>query len=147
MIAPPSALTGGTLAIPIAIVGQHVADSLALPNPYASPPEARQQVAGCADQLAIMCHSVEIVVCEPGLNPAGLLREIKSSGASTGLVPRTDKSAIALFHNLAFLSGLGAALVTLKSLLDLYARVIGSLLVPSATVFGFGVRVPVILAA
>jgi hypothetical protein len=42
-----------------------------------------------------------------------------------------------VFHNLSFATALNSALVILKSLLDLYARLIGKLLVPNGEVFGF----------
>lgn len=125
------------MTIPIIIVDRHFADASALLNPNAFPQMVRGDAAICGDRLAILTHSVEIVLYELELDRSRLLEEIRRNKAFAGFVPQPDKPAVMVFHNLNFVSGLYSSLITFKSLLDLYSRLIGKLLVPSASVFGF----------
>ena len=125
------------MTVPIIMVDHHFWEASALFNPNAFPSRIRPEARTCGDRLAILTHSVEIVLSEPGLNRGRLLEQIRTHPSFVGFTPRADKPAVLVFHNLNFLSGLYSALVALKSLLDLYARLIAHLLVPKASVFGF----------
>ena len=124
------------MTIPIIIVDRHFADASALFNPNAFSQMVRNDASMCADRLAILTHSVEIVISEPGLDRSRLLKEIRRNKAFNDFVPQPDKPAVLVLHNLNFLSGLYSTLIALKSLLDLYSRLIAKLLVPSASVDG-----------
>lgn len=119
------------------IVDQHFWNASTLFNANAFPPHVRNGVTTCGDRLAILTHSVELVLREPGLDRHRLLEDICRHPSFAGFAPRPDKPAILIFHNLSFVSGLYSALIALKSLLDFYARLIARLLVPGANVFGF----------
>ena len=125
------------MTISVMIVDPHFWKAAALFNPNAFPETVRGHAATCGDRLAILTHSVEIVMNEPGLNRSRLLEQIRADPGFKGFKPQQDKPAILVFHNLHFVSGLYSALIALKSLLDLYSRLVAGLLVPKATVFGF----------
>jgi hypothetical protein len=125
------------MTIPIIVVDPHFWNAAALFNSNAFPPRVRTCSATCGDRLAILTHSVEIVLNEPGLDRRRLLEEIRRHPSFAGFKPQPDKPALVIFHDLSFVSGLYSALIALKSLLDVYARLIARLLVPSASVFGF----------
>ncbi len=126
------------MAIPIVIVDRHFAAASALFNPNAFPARVRGDATSCGDRLAILAHSVEIVMREPALDRSRLLQEIRDNKAFAGFSPNPDKPAVLVLHNLSFVSGLYSALIASKSFLDLYSRLIARSLVPSASVFGFG---------
>jgi hypothetical protein len=125
------------MTIPIVIVDRHMAHATGLFNPNAFPGHVKSEVSLCADRLAILSHSVQIVVNETALDRSRLLGEIRQNRAFDGYHPREDKPSVLILHNLAFVGGLNSALVAAKSLLDLYTRVLTRLLVPSANLFGF----------
>ena len=122
----------------IIVVDRHFAGASALFNPNAFPAAVRGDALACGDRLAILTHSVDIVLNELRLNRARLLEEVRSNRAFDDSVPQSDRPALLVFHNLNFVSGLYSALIAFKSLLDLYSRLIAKMLVPSASVFGFG---------
>ncbi len=125
------------MPIPIIVVDRHFAAASALFNPNGFPDRVKGQAALCGDRLAILAHSVDVVMREPTLDRSRWLREILENRAFDGFSPMPDKPAVLVLHNLGFVSGLYSALIASKSFLDLYARLIAGLLVPSATVFGF----------
>lgn len=125
------------MTIPIIMVDAHFWSASALFNANAFPPHVKNDATTCGDRLAILTHSVDLVLREPGLDRRLLLEDIRRHPSFAGWAPRPDKPAILVFHNLSFVSGLYSALIALKSLLDLYARLIARLLVPRASVFGF----------
>lgn len=126
------------MAIPIVIVDRYYAEASALFNPNAFAARVTAEAASCGDRLAILTHSVQIVIREPALDRSRLLEEIRQNNAFAGFTPSPDKPAVLVLHNLDFVSGLYSALIAVKSLLDLYSRLIARSLVPSASVFGFG---------
>jgi hypothetical protein len=125
------------MAIQIIIVDRNFAEASALFNPNAFPARVRSDAASCGDRLAILTHSVEIVMREPALDRSRLLQEIRENKAFAGFSPKPDKLVVLVLHNLNFVSGLYSALIAVKSFLDLYSRLIARSLVPSASVFGF----------
>lgn len=125
------------MTIRVIMVDPHFWNASALFNANAFPPRVRNDATICGDRLAILTHSVELVLREPGLDRYRLLDDIRKHPSFAGVAPRPDKPVIFVFHNLSFVSGLYSALIALKSLLDLYARLIARLLVPGASVFGF----------
>src|SRR3972149_3906466 len=110
------------MTISVVMVDPHFWRAAALFNPGAFPENSRDDALRCGDRLAILAHSVEIVMNEPGLNRSRLLDQIRADPAFKDFKPRADKPAVLIFHNLQFVSGLYSALIALKSLLDLYAR-------------------------
>jgi hypothetical protein len=126
------------MTIPIIVVDRHFAAASALFNPNAFPQRVKREAAVCGDRLAILAHSVEIVMREPALDRSRLLQTIREDQAFKGYSPHPDKPAVLILHNLSFVSGLNSALIAAKSLLDLYSRLVARLLVPSANVFSFG---------
>ena len=125
------------MTISVVMVDPHFWRAAALFNPNAFPENSRGDASRCGDRLAILAHSVEIVMNEPGLNRSRLLDQIRAEPAFKDFKASADKPAVLIFHNLHFVSGLYSALIALKSLLDLYARLVGRLIDPKATVFGF----------
>jgi len=125
------------MAIPIIIVDRHFAAASALFNPNGFPERVRGVALACGDRLAILAHSVDIVMREPALDRSRLLQEIRENKAFDGFSPRPDKPAVLVLHNLNFVSGLYSSLIAAKSFLDLYSRLVAGLLVPSSNVFGF----------
>lgn len=126
-----------TMPTSIVVVDPHFWNASALFNPNAYPERTKQDATACGDRLGILKHSVELVRREPALNRALLLRQLRDNHAFGSFQPPVDKPTVIIFHNLSFLSGLFATLISVKSLLDLYARLIARLVVPSASVFGF----------
>jgi hypothetical protein len=136
-MASPEFAEGGPMPISVVMVDPHFWEASALFNPNAFPPHAKADASVCGDRLAILTHSVELVLREPGLNPSLMLQQLRENPAFSGFKPPPNKPSVIIFHNLNFLSGVYAALVSTKSLLDVYSRLIAKLLVPSASVFGF----------
>jgi hypothetical protein len=125
------------MPISIVIVDPNFWSASALFNPNAFPDRVKEDAAACGDRLGILTHSAEVVTREPGLNRALLLRQLRENRAFGSFQPPADKPTVIIFHNPSFLSGLYATLISVKSLLDLYARLVAKLIVPSASVFGF----------
>lgn len=123
--------------ISIVVVDPHFWNASALFNPNAFPERAKAEAALCGDRLAILAHSVDVLKREPGLDRARLLTQVRNNPAWAGFKPDAAKPAQLSFHDLSFMTGLYSALIMLKSLLDLYARLVRTLLVPKADVFGF----------
>jgi hypothetical protein len=125
------------MVIPVIMVDDNFKKASALFNANAFPDRAKIDATVCGDRLAILIHSVHIVLNEPGLDRKRLLKTILDNRAFAGFAPQMDKPAILIFHNLNFVSGLYSTLIALKSLLDFYSRLIGHLIVPSTNLFGF----------
>lgn len=125
------------MTTPLIMVDTHFWSASALFNANAFSGHIRDDATTCGDRLAILTHSVDLVLREPGLDRPRLLDDIRRHPSFAGFKPQTDKPTILVFHNLSFVSGMYSALIALKSLLDLYARLIARLLVPKASVFGF----------
>ncbi|MEE8584472.1 MAG: hypothetical protein V3T83_06420, partial [Acidobacteriota bacterium] len=122
------------MTIPINLVDQHFWKASTLFNANAFPPHVKSDARKCGDRFAILTHSVDLVLQEPGLERRRLLEEIRTHPGFVGFDPGLDKTAIVVFHNLYFVSGVYSALMAVKSLLDLYAQLIARLLVPGASV-------------
>jgi hypothetical protein len=127
----------GTIPIPVFMVDPNFWRASGLFNPNAFSPQVKRDVEICCDQYAILLHSVQIVCDEPGLDATSRLQQLRSNGAFKGFKPLSDKPIIITFHNLDFLGGVYATLISMKSLLDCYSRLISRLLVSSTSVFGF----------
>jgi len=125
------------MPISVVMVDPHFWESSRLFNPNAFPPHAKADASACGDRLAILAHSIELVLREPGLDPSLMLQQLRENRAFNGFKPSPDRPSVIIFHNLNFLSGVYATLISTKSLLDVYSRLIAKLLVPSASVFGF----------
>ena len=125
------------MTISIYMVDPHFGQASRLFNPNAFPVRVKADASLCGDRLAILTHSVEVVLNEPGLDRGRLLDQIKMEPSFAGFQPNPEKPAVLVFHNLSFLSGLYSTLIALKSLVDFYSRLIARLLVPTASVFGF----------
>ena len=125
------------MTIPIIMVDAHFWQASRLFNPNAFPERVKTDALMCGDRLAILAHSVEVVLNEPGLDRRRLLEGIQREPSIAGFQPNSDKPTVLVFHNLSFVSGLYSALIALKSLLDFYSRLMARLLVPTASVFGF----------
>jgi hypothetical protein len=125
------------MTIPVLVVDRHFWEASALFNPNAFPDRAKPEASLCGDRLAILTHSVEVLKADPGLSRGQLLNQVRNDPAWAGFKPDPEKPAVLIFHNLSFATGLYSALIMLKSLLDLYARLVRRLLVPKADMFGF----------
>jgi hypothetical protein len=125
------------VTISIFVVDRHFVEGTTLFNPNAFPGHVKAEALACGDRLAILAHSVGILMREPVLDRSRLVREIRENKAFEGYSPRPDKPSVLILHNLNFVVGLNSALVAMKSFLDLYARLVAKLLVPSANLFGF----------
>lgn len=125
------------MSIPIIVVDRHFAEGMALFNPNAFPGHVKTDALLCGDQLAILAHSVEIVMREPALDRSRLVQEIRENKAFDSYSPRPDTPSVLILHNLNFVGGLNSALIAVKSFLDLYSKLVAKLLVPSASLFGF----------
>lgn len=125
------------MPIPVLIVDCHFAEASFILNPNAFPPQLKVDALSCCDRFAILTHSVNIVVHEPGLDLSRILKDIRENKAFIGFTPKPEKPVILVFHNLNFMSGLYSTLISIKSFLDLFSRLIARSIVPSARVFGF----------
>ena len=65
------------------------------------------------------------------------LGELRTNKAFDGFTPDPDKPCVVIYHNAKFLIALHLVLYSMKSFLDLYARLISKLIVPNSTIFGF----------
>ncbi|MDP2858954.1 MAG: hypothetical protein Q8P50_13400 [Bacillota bacterium] len=125
------------MTISVIFVDRHFWAASSLLNANAFPGSVRSTVTACADQLAVLFHSVENVLRQPGLNRSNLLAQARSDPAAfAGFKPAPD--LVLVLHNLDFLSGLYATLITAKSFLDVYARLVARVLVSTASLSGFG---------
>jgi hypothetical protein len=125
------------MPIPAIIVDENFAKATYLFNPNAFSTTVKPDAMRCGDSFAVLTHSVDIVLREPGLDRSRLLREVRENDAFKGFTPTPDKPVVLMIHNLNFVTGLHSALIAVKSLLDLYSRLVAKSLVPSASVFGF----------
>lgn len=106
-------------------------------NPNVFPDHVRSDLGACQDRLAVLVYSIRNVCEQIPEDVAYFLQVLQSDSAFTGFRPDPNKPTIAIFQNLEFLTGLNSSLLTVKSLLDVYTRLIARTIRPKATLFGF----------
>jgi hypothetical protein len=120
-------------AVQIVFVGPHRWKAAAVFNPNAYPPGVRQIVDACGSRLALlllhtlsMRHALEQDMTD---FQDAVLRQ--RDEMATAVARRPDLTGVAVYDGLVHIAELHSCLNTLKSFLDVYARLIGQLINPT----------------
>jgi hypothetical protein len=97
----------------------------------AFPEHVGHQVDACADDLALIKHSIYIIHQEILNSRREFLQEIHKPHFTTAM---PDPIKVLRYHSVNFQAGVISFFVSVYSLLDKFARLIANLIIPSATV-------------
>lgn len=137
---PPSL---GTWEMPrkfirIFMVGPESWKSLGILNPNAFSTNLRASATACADKLALISHSIGIIQKAIDRDLEAFTKQLNHNSAFKGFTPNPQKPVIAIYHNMSFQAGVQSFFITIKSMLDIYSRIVSKALVPKSNLFGFG---------
>lgn len=120
--------------IPVVIVGPESWKSFGVLNPNAFPPCLKPDVMACADKLALISYSIQIIQREVDRDLSEFVKELnRNNAAFKGFIPDPEKPAEAIYHNMGFQLGVQSFFITTKSMLDIYARIIQKAIKPDST--------------
>lgn len=122
------------------MVGDESWQSFKILNPNAFPEDlsfVRASVMACADKLALIHYSVQIIEREIYKDLSRFVNELNSGKTFRDFTPDPQRDLVAIYHNMSFQSGLQSFFISTKSMLDIYAQIISKLIEPKSTLFGF----------
>ncbi len=124
--------------IPIDIVGPEEFKALEIFNSNAFPKGLRSSVMACADQLALISYSTRIIQSAINQDFKKLIEELHNNPSFKGFVPNRQKPALVICRQVGFQAGVQSFFITIKSMLDIYARIVVKAIMPKSNFFGFG---------
>jgi len=124
--------------IPVVIVGPESWKSLGILNPNAFSTNLRASATACADKLALISHSIGIIQKAIDRDLEAFTKQLNHNSAFKGFTPNPQKPVIAIYHNMSFQAGVQSFFITIKSMLDIYSRIVSKALVPKSNLFNFG---------
>lgn len=120
------------------MVGPESWESLGILNPNAFSTNLRASATACADKLALISHSIGIVQEAIDRDLEAFTKQLNHSNAFKSFTPNPQKPVIAIYHNMSFQAGVQSFFITIKSMLDIYSRIVSKALVPKSNLFSFG---------
>ncbi len=120
------------------MVGPESWKSLGILNPNAFSTNLRASATACADKLALMSHSIGIIQEAIDRDLEAFTKQLNHSSTFKDFTPSPQKPVIAIYHNMSFQTGVQSFFITIKSMLDIYSRIVSKALVPKSNLFGFG---------
>lgn len=124
--------------IPIDIVGPEKWKALGMLNPNAFPKGLRPSVMACADQLALTSYSIRIIRKAIYQDLKKLIEELHRNPSFKDFVPNPQKPTLVMCRQVDFQAGVQSFFITIKSVLDIYARIVVKAIMPESNFFGFG---------
>lgn len=124
--------------VPIFMVGPESWKSLGILNPNAFSTNLRASATACADKLALISHSIGIIQKAIDRDLEAFTKQLNRNSAFNGFTPNPQKPVIAIYHNMSFQVGVQSFFITIKSMLDIYSRIVSKALVPKSNLFSFG---------
>lgn len=125
------------MPVTIVVVGNEIVESSTILNPNAFPQDLHEKVWVCADKLALMHYSLQIIQREINNDLIKFVKELNTGKAWSGFNPDPQKDIIAIYHSMNFQAGLQSFFISAKSVLDIYAQIVSKLIQPQSSLFGF----------
>ncbi len=114
--------------IPIWIVGQENFQASHVFNSNAFPGHAKGLIVQCMESLSIFSFSVNQVGPNLERDKGEFLRELRRNKAFDGYIPDPNNPIVFVYKNTRFLVALYLVLSSMKSFLDVYARLVSKLI-------------------
>jgi len=126
--------------IPLTIVGQELWFSQHIFNPNAYPTYVRGDVNACAAKLSLIEYSLKTIQKEIQYDKSKFIYILINDKAFMEFVPDPGKPVIAFYYSVNFQAGLQSFFISIKSLLDIFTKIISRLIEPGSNLRGFGKR-------
>lgn len=123
--------------IVIKIVGDEIVESTKILNTNAFPKGVRNNVWACADKVALMHYSLQLIEREINNDLIRFVDELRTNKAWEGFTPDPQRDAVAIYHSMSFQVGLQSFFISTKSMLDIYAQIVSKMIKPQSSLFGF----------
>lgn len=124
--------------IPMFTVGPESWKSLGILNPNAFSTNLRSSAMACADKLALISYSIRIIQNAIDRDLEAFTKQLNHGTAFNGFAPNPQKPVIAIYHNISSQAGVQSFFITIKSMLDIYSRIMSRALAPKSNLFSFG---------
>lgn len=124
----------------IIMVGDESWQSFKILNPNAFPQDSsfvKASVMACADKLALIHYSVQLIEREINNDLTRFVSELNSGKGFKDFTPDHQRDLVVIYHNMSFQAGLQSFFICTKSMLDIYAQIASKLIEPQSTLFGF----------
>jgi hypothetical protein len=126
--------------ISLHVVGRELLYSQHIFNPNAFPSHVRSDVDACATKLSIIAYSLENIQREIQNDKLEFAHILNNDKAFIEFVPDPRKPVMALYYSVNFQVGLQSFFISIKSLLDIFTKIVSKLIEPKSTLRGFSKR-------
>lgn len=126
-----------SLSSPLVLPGPQSWQGLRVLDPHRFPEHARGDAMVCGDRLALLAYATAQVEREVLADQERFLADLRADPRLAGFAAGRQPRIVVHYRNLGFLTGLYAALFTLKALLDAYARLVARTVVPMTEIAAF----------
>jgi len=122
------------------VVGQELWYSQHFFNPNAFPSHVRTDVNACATKLSTIAYSLENIQREIQNDKSKFIYILNNDNAFIEFSPDPEKPVMALYYSVSFQVGLQSFFISIKSLLDIFTKIISKLIEPKSALRGFSKR-------
>lgn len=123
--------------IQLHVVGQELWYSQHFFNLNAFPPHVGTNVNACAAKLSIAEYSLANIQREIQNDKLKFIHILNNHGAFIEFTPDPGKPVMALYYSVSFQVGLQSFFISIKSLLDIFTKIISKLIEPKSNLRGF----------
>ena len=122
----------------LVIVGNEIRESSEILNPNAFPQGVKNNVWACADKLALIHYSLQLIEREIDNDVIKFVNELNTGKAWQSFTPDPQRDdLVVIYHSMSFQAGLQSFFISTKSMLDIYAQIVSKLIKPQSSLFGF----------
>lgn len=121
----------------LVIVGNEIKESSEILNPNAFPQGVKNNVWACADKLALIHYSLQLIEREINNDIIKFVNELNTGKAWEGFTLDPQRDDLVIYHSMSFQAGLQSFFISTKSMLDIYAQIVSKLIKPQSSLFGF----------
>jgi len=122
----------------LVIVGNEIRESSEILNPNAFPQGVKNNVWACADKLALIHYSLQLIEREINNDIIKFVNELNTGKAWESFSPDPQRDdLVVIYHSMSFQAGLQSFFISTKSMLDIYAQIVSKLIKPQSSLFGF----------
>jgi len=121
----------------VKIVGDEIVESSKILNPNAFPQGVRNNVWACAEKLALIHYSLQLIEREINSDLIKFVNALNTGREWEGFTPEPRRGDVAIYHSMSFQAGLQSFFISTKSMLDIYAQITSKLISPQSSLFGF----------
>lgn len=125
------------MLIDIEIVSDEIVESSKILNPNAFPQDVGKKVWACADRVALMRYSLQLIEREINNDLTRFVNELNTGKSWEGFTPDPQMYCVATYHSMSFQAGLQSFFISTKSALDIYAQIVSKIIKPQSSLFGF----------